>query len=115
MILLFAIILLIYVSLSFEAIGDAQAFEEGESNHKAKYVRESAKWLIIFINGYMGNNIKQFAIIVLIYVSIRIMYFDTFLNHIRNKPPGYKTTPNYIKWIAGIIWIVLIYVYKLTL
>lgn len=110
--MLLVIILIVFYGLEIysDARWDAEAFKEGKSNHTWKSLRIIALFLIVAVFSASSRVLYweyywwlKTALMAFIYPFERVVMFDTILNHYRDKPMGYKTTPLWAKWVSGFI------------
>jgi len=103
-------IVFFFIGMFFHAFWDAEAFEEGESNHTYKYVYLSA-WLIA--GGFLVhiNDLIHYIVISAIYCLLWYGLFDLILNHAMGKDNDYKTGKLIYKWLSLILFIGLFVLY----
>ena len=96
------IILFSGLEVIFEALWDAEAFKEGDSNHWFK-VFQLVSIGILFVIGSFSVQVRPIIWVtvynlifyIFVYLGVRFSIFSWFLNYIRNKPEGYKVMKNY--------------------
>lgn len=115
---IFLLIILYFVNLYYEAKWDAEAFKEGDSNHKYKNLKVISQLFICSIYFLLGigetdysSGFFRILILVSIYICMRYAFFDTILNHLRNKHLWYKTGRLILKWLAVFFVLGLITLY----